>query len=66
MTTYKVVRVFFNSKDEKEIIKSGISLEKAQEHCNSSESSSSSAKSQEAIERTEKYGPWFDCYYGEN
>jgi len=39
-----------------------LTLEEAREHCNDPESSSKTATSPEAKERTEIYGPWFDGF----
>lgn len=58
--SYKVVRFFQNG--GKRVIKSGLTLEQAQEHCNDPETSSSTAKSAAAKRRTETHGLWFDGY----
>lgn len=44
------------------VLQEGVTLEEAQEHCNDPETSSSTATSPEAVERTETFGPWFDGY----
>jgi hypothetical protein len=44
------------------IIKRGLTLEQAQSHCRSPESSSRTATSAAARRRTRTYGPWFDGY----
>lgn len=64
MSTYKIVRKYFQDKESKEI-KTGLTLEKAKEHCNDPETSSKTCSTLEGMERTRKYGPWFDCYYEE-
>jgi hypothetical protein len=40
----------------------GLSLEEAQQHCQSPETSSRTAKSAIARRRTREHGPWFDGY----
>ena len=59
---YKVVRMYFNDDIPKRTIKTGLTLEEAQAHCNDPETSSRTATSAEAKRRTERYGPWFDGY----
>jgi hypothetical protein len=58
--TYKIVRMYF--KDGKRVIKRGLTLEEAQEHCNDPETSSSTCKKVAGNIRTEECGPWFDGY----
>ena len=48
--TYKIMRMF-NYKDEKDVIKEGISLDEAQAWCRRPDTRGSD---------------WFDCYYPEN
>jgi hypothetical protein len=62
--TYKIVRFFFKE-HRKETLKTGLMLEEAQEHCSDPETSSSTATSEEAQERTRTQGDWFDGYYEE-
>ena len=65
MNTYKIVRKFFREGIEDEVVETELTLEQAKAHCNSSESSSKTAKgSNKAI--TEKYGHWFDSFYEEH
>lgn len=61
METYKIIRFFFKS-TRKPVIKTGLTLEQAEEHCRDPETSSTTATSPQAIERTLKEGPWFDGY----
>lgn len=61
--SYKIVRNFFNKKSE--TIKTGLTLEEAQNHCNSEETSSTTCSLQENKKITEMHGPWFDCFYKE-
>ena len=60
--TYKVIRMFESDDYETEILARGLTLEEAQAHCNSPETSSSTAQSSEATARTFKFGRWFDGY----
>lgn len=65
MTTYKVIR-FFRDHDQRRVIKTGLTLKEAQEHCNDRETSSSTCTSLAGLALTEAYGPWFDGYGKEN
>jgi hypothetical protein len=58
--TYKIVRHFF--KQENEVIKTGLTLEEAQEHCSDPETSSRTCTKRAGLRRTEERGPWFDGY----
>ncbi len=58
--TYKIVRHYHNGK--KRIIKRGLTLERAQEHCSDPDSSSSTANSKAARRVTGRHGEWFDGY----
>lgn len=60
MALYKVVRMFF--KGGKRTVKTGLSLEEAQEHCRDPESSSKTCKKSRNVQRTRERGPWFDGY----
>lgn len=60
MDTYKIVRMYFCG--PRRIIKTGLTLEQAQEHCKDPETSSSTATSSAATRRTAEKGPWFDGY----
>ena len=66
MDTYSIIRQYFNnfSKGERgqHIIKTGLTLEQAQEHCNDPETSSSTCTSEDGIKLTENVGPWFESY----
>ena len=59
--TYKIVR-FYKEDHPKEVIKTGLSFEEAQEHCNDNETSSSTCEKPQNVARTEKMGEWFDGY----
>lgn len=54
MTTYSIIR--FRFKGDKSVIKTGLSLEEAKEHCSDPESSSQTATD------PEEPGDWFDGY----
>lgn len=58
--TYMVRR--FHFKGSPVLMKTGLTLEEAQKHCNDPETSSRTATSDEAQEYTRVNGPWFDGY----
>lgn len=60
--TYRIMRKHYRSEIETEIIKTGLTLDEAQEHCNDPETSSKTCKSRMALEYTRMHGDWFDCY----
>lgn len=61
MTTYKVVRFYYNApQGVKRVIKTGLTLQQAQEHCKDPESSWKTCKKATGVARTKAYGPWFD------
>lgn len=62
--TYKIVRQFYRDRKSR-TIKSGLTLEQAQAHCQDPETSSKSATGAKARKRTERFGPWFDGYEAE-
>lgn len=59
--SYKIIR-FYRDGHPAEVLRDGVTLEEAREHCRNPETSSSTATSQEAAERTRQYGEWFDGY----
>lgn len=63
--TYKIVRMYQQALDE-ETIATGLTLEEARAHCKDIETSSSTACTPEAVERTLSKGPWFDGYESED
>ena len=63
--TYMVVRMYRDS-DQREVIKRGLTLDEAREHCRDPETSASTATSAEAQALTAERGPWFDGYESEN
>jgi hypothetical protein len=62
MTTYRIIRHFFNTDRRNRVVKRGLTLEQAQEHCRDPETSSSTATSLQAQSRTREMGPWFDGF----
>jgi hypothetical protein len=52
MDTYKIVRFYAQEGKKRKLIKTGLTLEEAQEHCSQ--------------ESTHKLGVWFDGYVKEN
>jgi len=61
MTTYRIVR-FFQGNHPRKIVKVGLSLSEAQEHCQDPETSSRTATSSAAKQRTTVKGAWFEGY----
>lgn len=59
---YKIKRFFQNDNIRPKTIRTGLTLEEAQAHCNDPETSSRTAKGAKAKARTKRYGPWFDGY----
>lgn len=71
MTTYRIIRKYANDmisddRPHPEVIKTGLTLEEAQAHCQDPETSSRSATNGEAVLRTAKYGEWFDAWTKED
>lgn len=58
---YKITR-FYRDGHAPEVIRTGLSLEAAQAHCQDPETSSSTATGANAAAVTERHGPWFDGY----
>lgn len=61
MDRYRIVRTYRDT-NRREIIKDNLSLENAQGHCRSKETSSSTCTHAEGRARTTTFGPWFDGY----
>jgi hypothetical protein len=57
---YKVVRKYYRGPER--TIKTGLTLEEAQAHCNDPETSSRTCTKSANVRRTQERGPWFDCY----
>jgi hypothetical protein len=62
--TYKIIRMYQNSFPDncRRVIKSGLTLEEAQEHCRNPETSSNTCRKARNVQRTKMYGPWFDSF----
>jgi len=60
---YKIVRMYFRNRGSgNRVIARGLTLEEAQAHCSDPETSSRTATSAAAKQRTKTLGPWFDGY----
>lgn len=62
---YLIFRYYVRD-DRQEVIKTNLTLLEALDHCKDPETMFDYAMSQEAAERTEKHGPWWDCWTTEN
>ncbi len=62
MTTYNVKRMYRDHPEKNRILKRGLTLEEARAHCSDPETSSSTATSTRARNRTARLGPWFDGF----
>ena len=62
MLRYKIIRMYCDASISSRVITRGLSLADAQEHCRDPETSSSTATSSHAKQRTKRCGPWFDGY----
>jgi hypothetical protein len=60
--TYKIVRCFADNDIKNKVVKTGLTLKEAQEHCQDPETSSRTCTSKQGKARTKQYGPWFDGY----
>lgn len=59
MTTYKIIRNYFESHRSSQIIARGLTLEEAQEHCRDPETISRTCS---AAKARQVGGTWFDGY----
>jgi hypothetical protein len=59
---YKITRLYRDKPEMNRLVKKVATLEEAQEHCRNPETSSSTATTKEARERTRLRGDWFDSY----
>jgi hypothetical protein len=62
MRTYQIKRFYQKGPELTEVIRGGLSLEEAQEHCEDPETSSRTCEDEDNVARTEEHGPWFDGY----
>lgn len=60
--SYKIVRMYQDSRMARRTIKRGVSLREAQLHCADPETSSRTCKKPANKARTRTHGPWFDGY----
>lgn len=58
---YKIVRFYFKN-NKRTTVESGVTLEYAQAHCSSPESSWDTCTTKTNRARTRKHGQWFDGY----
>ena len=63
--TYKIVRIFRDTRRRRYTIKRGLTLEQARTHCQDPETSSRTATSAVARRRTRKLGDWMDTFTAE-
>lgn len=61
LKTYKIIR-FFEGSNPPMVIRTGLTLEEAQEHCKSKETSSETATGVVETMLTRNFGRWFDGY----
>jgi len=60
---YNIKRLYFNQdRARNRIVARGLTLEQAQAHCKDPQTSSTTATTYTAKQRTKRYGPWFDSY----
>jgi len=59
---YHIVRFYFNAGIRKRTIRTGLTLDEAQAHCQDVQSSSSTCTNAVGRARTRNVGPWFDGY----
>jgi hypothetical protein len=62
---YKIVRFFQDPNKSNRTIERGLTLARAQAHCNDPDSSSSTTTSATGRRRTREHGAWFDGYRAE-
>lgn len=63
MSTYSIYRYF--AKHPKQLIKEGLILDEALEHCGDPETSSKECESIQSVAITNEFGSWFDGYVEE-
>ena len=62
-TCYYILRIYKDGgRGQTRVIKRGLTLEQARDHCRDKETSSSTCTTATARARTRKSGPWFDTY----
>lgn len=63
--TYRIVRHYQDPSKERTIVRTGLTVQQAQLHCQDPETSSSTCTTPTAVQRTRRYGAWFDSYAAE-
>ena len=64
-TTYKIIRHYQRAGLRNETIRTGLTLDEAQAHCQDPETASDTCKGTEGRKRTEQVGVWFDAFTAE-
>ena len=59
---YDIIRQFADPEIDTIVIRRGVTLEVAREHCRDPEHNSRTARHPQAVARTESVGAWFDGY----
>lgn len=59
--SYKITR-FYREGHPSKVIKKGLTLEEAKEHCKDPETSSRTCEDPENVQHTEEFGDWFDGF----
>jgi hypothetical protein len=59
---YRIVRMYFRNDIPRRTIRTGLTLEQAQAHCQNPQTSSSTCTSKVGRARTRRLGAWFDGY----
>ena len=62
MAKYSIVRFYRSASIRSRVIKTGLTLEEAQEHCQNPETSSRTCTNAVGRRRTRQIGDWFDGY----
>jgi hypothetical protein len=60
--SYKILRFFEDTNKTTKLIRSGLSLEEAQQYCDDAETSSTTCTDPAKKEYTKRHGRWFDGY----
>lgn len=63
---YRIIRFYADRNIPPRTIHRGLTLEEAQEHCSSPDTSSTTCKTKVGKARTRKIGGWFDGYDEDN
>ncbi len=62
MTTYRIIRMYEDSRRNSRAIETGLTLEEARAHCHNPETNSKTAISAARLRYTARVGAWFDGY----